>query len=157
MVYTLPPSPKLLPPHARCPQKLFCNNPHPPLPSRRHLHVAPHAFVIFLTPSLPPTSSPTQLITVPWPKLKVELTWTYIEGVIHKSPNWRFRSIQSVMGRCYFTGPQPRWRVRSKKLFSPSGQMFSPLLQAMAKNNNVPSIDVGFAIICLFTKKLGNF
>lgn len=47
-----------------------------------------------------------------------------------------------------------------KTIFTFRSNVFT-LLQAMTKNNNVPSIDVGLAIICLFiclfTKKLGNF
>jgi hypothetical protein len=144
MVYTLPP-PKLLPPHAWCPQKLFCNNPLPP--PGRHLHVAPHAFVLFLTRlTSPHLSLPPQLITVPWPKLKVELTWTYIEGVIHKSPNWRFHPVRDGLLLFHRAPAQMKGEVK-KTIFTFRSNVFT-LLQAMTKNNIVPRIDVGLALLC---------
>jgi hypothetical protein len=136
MVYTLPPPPKLfITPHAWCPQKLFCNNPPPatpppapPSPFTR----CPTCFCIIPYPlTSPPPLPPPQLITVPWPKLKVELTWTYIEGVIHKSPNWRFHPVRDGSLLFHRAPAQMTGEVK-KAIFTFRSNVFT-LLQANDK------------------------
>jgi hypothetical protein len=120
------------------PQKLFCNNPFPRTPVA--IYTLPHMLLRYSLPPPPPIDHST--LTQTKGGTNLDLHWgsdsQKSKLKVPSSPWWVVVISQ---------GPSPAEVWGQKTIFTVRSNVFT-LLQAMTKNNNVPRIDVGLALLC---------